>query len=72
MNTQPEALRLADELEKLSRYFVIPFSASDELRRLYEINQMLISALETAIDTTYSDYLESEWKLLLAKAKEQV
>jgi len=45
MNTQPEALRLAEELESFCED-APKFQAADELRRLHEVNQMLVEALE--------------------------
>lgn len=48
MNTQPEALRLADALEDTdgAQYHD---QAAAELRRLYEVNQVLVEALELAV-----------------------
>lgn len=44
--TQPEALRLADELEHTS--FIYPREqAAAELRRLHDVNQELVEALGT-------------------------
>lgn len=40
MNTQPEALRLADELIELHGY-PLSIKAAAELRRLHELNQKL-------------------------------
>jgi hypothetical protein len=40
--TQPEALRLADALEKQSGIY----QAADELRRLHAVNQELLAALK--------------------------
>jgi hypothetical protein len=40
--TQPEALRLADEMQSNGECM----SAAAELRRLYEVNQELLAALE--------------------------
>ena len=42
MTTQPEALRLADEMESNGECM----SAADELRRLHDVNQELLAALE--------------------------
>ena len=51
---QPEALRLADELP-------MPIFAPEaaELRRLHEVNQMLLAALKEAL-ATIEDYLDYE------------
>jgi hypothetical protein len=43
---KPEALRLADELEE----FLAPCDISIELRRLHEVNQELLEALEDAAE----------------------
>ncbi len=45
MTTQPEALRLADDLE--IDYFgeVVPYKAAAELRRLHAVNAELLEAL---------------------------
>ncbi len=42
---QPEALRLADELEKYTYDFEWHSTAADELRRLHEVNAELVEAL---------------------------
>jgi len=75
MNTQPEALRLADWLET-----DIPpndtttcADVAAELRRLHEVNQMLVDALDW-IGTVYARDYEYQEKAnaTLQKAKEQV
>ncbi len=48
MNKQPEALRLADELEAMFGTGDIDEQIVKELRRLHEVNQMLVEALENA------------------------
>ena len=49
MNTQPEALRLAEELEDRSEGPIYLMSeAAAELRRLHEVNQMMVAALHKA------------------------
>ena len=53
MNTQPEALRLAKQLESdydLLLHLIKPAAA--ELRRLHEVNQELVEALEYHQDQT--------------------
>jgi hypothetical protein len=71
MNTQPEALRLADELEMWTR----GEPAAEELRRLHEVNQDLVEALEMCIDnpwregTVQYDVLIHEAKVVLAKTR---
>jgi hypothetical protein len=54
MNTQPEALRLADALDELDRQFSrngLCGDAAAELRRLHEVNQDLLKALHEALET---------------------
>lgn len=51
MNTQPEALRLADELCAAPERSRTSFEAAAELRRLHEVNQELLEALEWCADT---------------------
>lgn len=46
MTNQPEALRLADELEELG-YNALRSQVAAELRRLHEVNQELVEALES-------------------------
>ena len=67
MNTQPEALRLAGLLETDGWP-----DAAAELRRLHEVNQMLLDALDW-IGTVYARDYEYQEKAnaTLAKAKEQ-
>ena len=51
--TQPEALRLADEVEK--QVWNIAYRSAAELRRLHEINQELIEAVEQAVEGSWLD-----------------
>ena len=54
-NTQPEALRLAEELEDRSEGPIYLMSeAAAELRRLHEVNQMLVEAIGLALDALNS------------------
>lgn len=46
MNTQPDALRFADELET---YFE-DFESARELRRLHALNQELVEALQLMLE----------------------
>jgi hypothetical protein len=46
MSTQPEALRLADQLEGEWTQVVHMMQAAAELRRLHELNQKLLETLE--------------------------
>ena len=48
MTTQPEALRLADELEKCWADPGLQLKAAAELRRLHESNTELLAALKVA------------------------
>lgn len=48
MTTQPEALRLADQLQR--RFPKSGKEAAAELRRLHEINQELLEALKDATE----------------------
>jgi hypothetical protein len=49
MNGQPEALRLADDLEIDYAGEVVAYKSAAELRRLYAANQELIAALKNAV-----------------------
>lgn len=46
MNTQPEALRLADDLDKTLDFQARAWNAAHELRRLHEVNKELVEALK--------------------------
>ena len=46
---QPEALRLAEHLERF-RSFPDDQAAAAELRRLHEVNQELLEALQSVLD----------------------
>ena len=46
---QPEALRLADELDKTLDFQTRAWSAARELRRLHELNAELVEALRVVI-----------------------
>jgi hypothetical protein len=66
MNTQPEALRLAELLE-MDGWFP---TVAAELRRLHEVNQMLVNALDIALEVgTYSHDDENKLINELTKAK---
>jgi hypothetical protein len=61
--TQPEALRLADEMESNGECM----SAAAELRRLHEVNQELLAALKALVEADAPDYIKSSiWKKALA------
>ena len=61
MTTKDEALRLAGQLESGEP---VTGSAAAELRRLHEVNQELLEALQSVLDNC----LDSEW-LCAAHAK---
>ena len=73
MNTQPEALRLADELTKplaLRRQF-LPEAAAAELRRLHTINGELLEALQHIVEECDVEFCEEDWvrfRAAIAKA----
>ena len=50
MSKQPEALRLADELDQGDFDFEIQYQAAAELRRLYEMNRLMHLEFNNAID----------------------
>jgi lipopolysaccharide biosynthesis regulator YciM len=55
---QPEALRLADALDELDRQFSrngLCGDAAAELRRLHEVNQDLLKALNTILNICLLD-----------------
>ena len=53
MNTQPEALRLAAQLEDPvnAKLYLAPYIAA-ELRRLHEVNQAMQTALQFIVDNS--------------------
>ena len=65
MNTQPEALRLAELLDTDGWP-----DAAAELRRLHEVNQVLVGALKD-ISLFGEDDSRQTARTALAKAKEQ-
>ena len=61
MNEQPESLRLADALEQDNRGYEPVTQAAAELRRLHEVNQELLEALNLAADAlARSDYIQMD------------
>ena len=65
MTTQPEALRLADEMESNG----ICMSAAAELRRLHDVNQELLAALEKLARLGNGDhYGNSEGNMIAREA----
>ena len=73
MNTQPEALRLADDLQHpAGSSSLYRNKAAAELRRLHEVNQMLVEVLEITVPYLPAKTATlSEVEDALAKAKEQ-
>jgi hypothetical protein len=82
MNAQPEALRLADALDYYpngNNFVTVVNASAAELRRLHEVNQVLVEALEaidaSAVKDTNCDPHSRTWKAIanaraaLAKAK---
>ena len=83
MNTKPEALRLADALEESELdeglrlgALLWPRKMAAELRRLHEVNQMLVQRLELVkqaldavhIDITNARLIHAENELAIGKA----
>jgi hypothetical protein len=72
MNTQPEALRLADCLVNIWLTNDLNERAAAELRRLHEVNQMLVEVLEITVPYLPAKTATlSEVEDAIAKAKEQ-
>ena len=72
MTTQPEALRLADELEKCWADPGLQLRAAAELRRLHEVNQELLAALKECIHFVEYDpknVIGKQAKAAIAKAE---
>ena len=77
MTAQPEALRLAERLERYdadrSGYAKHCHAAAIELRRLHESNTELLTALKALIDAEAPDYIKSSiWnkaRAAIAKAE---
>ena len=71
MTTQPEALRLADELEKCWADPGLQLRAAAELRRLHESNTDLVKALEEMLDGEGKSFRElcEQARAAIAKAE---
>jgi len=63
---QPEALRLADDLQ--SGHFEMAMFAAEELRRLHAVNEELVTALKAMLDNAH-DYTATRDKARAAIAK---
>ena len=57
MSTQPEALRLADEMERVAEYDH-QIQAAAELRRLHEVNQELLELIGDVLA-----FVENDWSV---------
>ena len=64
---QPEALRLAEHLERF-RSFPDDQAAAAELRRLYEVNQALLAALQKIAGNTYDEWTNGAEAARIARA----
>lgn len=80
MNTLPKALLLADALDKTADFQMRAIEAAAELRRLHEVNQMLVESAEMALEAleelrfANAPFLDEAMEALrqaLSKAKEQ-
>ena len=58
MNKQPTALRLADKLDTMA-LGITAEQAAAELRRLHEMNQMLLNALQKTADWLFNVPVDS-------------
>jgi hypothetical protein len=75
MSEQPEALRLADELDAVPETGADPDliqEAAAELRRLHAVNQELLEALKKVLATGGNDKWEAEKDARAAVAKAEV
>jgi hypothetical protein len=67
MTTQPEALRLADELQAISKnpwakHWERCLEAAAELRRLHAVNAELLEALQNIAATAkFAEEFKSDW-----------
>ena len=69
MNQQPIALRLADDLESVAHEYDTDRLAATELRRLHEVNQELVEALESIEDMYSYDQTVGEASAALYEAR---
>ena len=61
MNTQPEALELAELFDRGGTTNALHNAAAEELRRLHEVNHELVEALKKANEQT--EHFERLWYL---------
>ena len=66
-NKKPEALRLAEHLERF-RSFPDDQAAAAELRRLHEVNQELLEALQKIAGNTYDEWTNGAEAARIARA----
>jgi len=69
MNEQTNALRLADALQTGSHHRPVLDRSSAELRRLHEVNQELLAALEFCAGTSYITDAREVAQAAIAKAE---
>ena len=67
MSEKPEALRLAEHLERF-RSFPDDQAAAAELRRLHEVNQELLEALQKIAGNTYDEWTNGAEAARIARA----
>ena len=65
---QPETLRLADSLERMSLSTKWDKQAAAELRRLHEVNQELLEALQKIAGNTYDEWTNGAEAARIARA----
>ena len=67
MSDKPEALRLAEHLERF-RSFPDDQAAAAELRRLHEVNRELLEALQKIAGNTYDEWTNGADAARIARA----
>ena len=67
MSDKPEALRLAEHLERF-RSFPDDQDAAAELRRLHEVNHELLEALQKIAGNTYDEWTNGADAARIARA----
>ena len=65
---QPEALRLADELDAMFGATEIDERVTAELRRLHEVNHELLEALQKIAGNTYDEWTNGAEAARIARA----
>jgi hypothetical protein len=59
VSEQPEALRLADELEDCRVVLPLERKAAAELRRLHTVNAELLGLLKALMDTRHKHFIDN-------------